>query len=39
MEKVKCPFCGFTAHFVSSDGVVKTYVCEHPNCKKVVKIK
>lgn len=32
---VKCPFCGFISHVVSSDRVTVTYVCE--KCKAVFK--
>ena len=36
MNNEKCPSCGFTAHFVSSDGKIATYVCDR--CKTVFKL-
>lgn len=36
MNNEKCPSCGFTAHFASSDGKIATYVCDR--CKTVFKV-
>lgn len=36
-NQIKCPFCGFTSHFTSSDGKTCAYICE--KCKRVFYVK